>query len=134
NVFFVEEAERKLLLARVLLGEPRVRDRAQLGQDRGDLLAWDDAEDVALLLELVLRVAQVAPRLPLEREGLERDARLLAHLEEREAEVDVVRGALGRHLVEDREAVVEVAELAESPDELGVLLLGTDRVAERDPA
>src|SRR6187397_3731014 len=79
-------------------------------------------------------LAEVAPCAALEREVRERPARLLAELERREPEVDVLREALTARLIEHRPAAVPIGQLAEPPDELLRARSGADGIAERDPA
>ena len=69
----------------------------------------------------------------LEREAAQRDARLLAELDEREAEVGVVVQRVLPDLVEDGTSRVVVAALQEAPDEVAPNRLRPHRIAERDP-
>src|SRR5205823_123990 len=125
------ESEGEAFLARLLLGEPGVGDGAELGEDRPGRL---DREAAPLGLDAALHLADPLARAPFERERREVDAGLLADLQRRQAEVEVVVEVLALDLVEDRPAGVEVAELAELPEQLLLLVLGADRVAHGDPA
>src|SRR5207245_3271228 len=115
-ILFAEKAEREPFFARLLLGEPRVRDGAQLGEDRRRIV--HDLEAASLRLDLSLHLAHPFARSPLEREALQRNASLLTDLLQRQAEVKIEMEVPSCDFVEDRPAGVQIAQLAKFPDQL----------------
>jgi hypothetical protein len=117
----------------VLAGEPGIRDGFERRQERDDVLRRNHLERPPFALEPMAEVAKALPAPAIEREARECYAGLLAELERREPEVEVEGQPRRGHLVEDRPAVVSIAEVAEPPDQLRPLVLRADGVPQCHP-
>ena len=71
---------------------------------------------------------------PSSEKSVERHARLLAELAQREAEIEIDRQVVRGDLVERRATAVGVGQLAEAPGQLAAHVGRAHRIAHRDPA
>src|SRR5262249_23747953 len=101
NVGLFEIAKRKALLVGLLVLDPEVGDLPQARHDGRNVTAVQDLHGKALLDQLGAAMAQVLAPLALEREILQRNERLLPHLQEHEAEIEIERQVTLADLIED---------------------------------
>src|ERR1017187_6467929 len=85
-------------------------------------------EAAAVGLDDAHHAAQPPSRAAVEVEVTQRDASLLAELEEREAHVEVEGKVVHAHLIEHRRSAVTVGKRAKLPGELLAVARRTDRV------
>ena len=126
-----EESERETLLTRLLLRQPGVGDCAKLGKDR---LGVDDFERAVFRFDFPLHLAHPLALAAVERKIRQFHARLFADLQQRQPQLQIEMQMLSLHFVKNGPAGVRVAQLAELPDQLRLLLVRSHRIAHHDPA
>ncbi|MCY1395454.1 hypothetical protein D9M71_103990 [compost metagenome] len=128
QVVRVEAAEGEAFLPRLLALHPGVGNALQLRQGRGSGFVDLQAEPAALAM--AQGVAEVLHGLVpgIEVETGQVYPRFFAELQGCQADIHVIRQVLRTDLVEHRPGVVMVAEVAETPDQLGAAVGRADGV------
>src|SRR6185437_9842450 len=133
-VIVAEGTQRKRFLPCLLLSEPFVGDGAQLGK-KGWYVGWlNDLEPVSVVRDPAPYASKILSAGSFQRKVRERDACLLAQLDDVEAMIEIQIQECRSNLVEYRPAPVLVCKLYERSNELCRVGGRADGIAERDPA
>ena len=131
----IESAQRKALLAHVLVAQPGVGNVPQPRQQRRHRLGRHHLQPQALARKPVHRIAQHLAGFAIKVERRQPHARLLAHLQQGQPHLQVQVEIRRADLIEHRPSTGALALLHERPHQFAAsLLVDTHRVAHRHPA